>query len=376
MSGRFFQKSMLSLSLKFILSLLVMVMFAGLLSAHDAEAAKQGLKKSSNSTATALYAINIASYPEPFEKSWLPRDKSLKKYRLYTMKVRSRGKDWRALRVGFFNTEAEAKKALSTLSKKYKGAWIIKVTQGERKLAKKKVATAVKSVGSKINTASKSAGSKINTASKSAGSKIKGLAGHVGSWFSADPAKKSKAKKKSVKSVEKAASAVLYAINIASYPEPFEKSKLPRDKSLKKYRLYTIKVRSKGKDWRALRVGFFNTEAEAKKALSTLSKKYKGAWIIKASASERRLTGQKISEIGTASSKKARGVGAGFDHFRTGFPLTGGHERVRCESCHIRGLFKGTPSQCKTCHSPGGRIAASARLVIISIQRLLVTSVT
>lgn len=43
-----------------------------------------------------------------------------------------------------------------------------------------------------------------------------------------------------------------------------------------------------------------------------------------------------------------------FDHLRTGFPLTGSHERVRCESCHVRGMFAGTPRDCATCHSGGG----------------------
>jgi hypothetical protein len=43
-----------------------------------------------------------------------------------------------------------------------------------------------------------------------------------------------------------------------------------------------------------------------------------------------------------------------FDHLRTGFPLTGSHERARCESCHVGGMFEGTPRQCGTCHSGGG----------------------
>ena len=46
-----------------------------------------------------------------------------------------------------------------------------------------------------------------------------------------------------------------------------------------------------------------------------------------------------------------------FDHLRTGFPLTGAHSRVGCETCHVRGVFKGTPTQCRTCHSPGRGIA-------------------
>ena len=44
-----------------------------------------------------------------------------------------------------------------------------------------------------------------------------------------------------------------------------------------------------------------------------------------------------------------------FDHFSTGFPLTGQHTSVSCESCHIKGIFKGTPKSCNSCHN--GQIA-------------------
>ena len=43
--------------------------------------------------------------------------------------------------------------------------------------------------------------------------------------------------------------------------------------------------------------------------------------------------------------------GASFDHFLTGFPLTGSHISVDCASCHIAGRFKATPRQCFGCHN-------------------------
>jgi len=50
-----------------------------------------------------------------------------------------------------------------------------------------------------------------------------------------------------------------------------------------------------------------------------------------------------------------------FDHLRTGFPLTGAHERVRCEACHLRGVFEGTPTLCASCHGGGVVQEASAK---------------
>jgi hypothetical protein len=41
----------------------------------------------------------------------------------------------------------------------------------------------------------------------------------------------------------------------------------------------------------------------------------------------------------------------GFDHFTTGFPLTGRHEIVECSSCHLFGQFAGTPKECHLCHN-------------------------
>ncbi len=50
-----------------------------------------------------------------------------------------------------------------------------------------------------------------------------------------------------------------------------------------------------------------------------------------------------------------------FNHARTGFSLTGGHARAECGSCHLRGVFRGTPRQCMLCHTRGGRIDATPK---------------
>ncbi len=43
-------------------------------------------------------------------------------------------------------------------------------------------------------------------------------------------------------------------------------------------------------------------------------------------------------------------IGATFHHSTTAFPLTGAHQAVTCLSCHINGLYKGTPTTCVSCH--------------------------
>jgi hypothetical protein len=43
---------------------------------------------------------------------------------------------------------------------------------------------------------------------------------------------------------------------------------------------------------------------------------------------------------------------ATFDHDATGFPLHGAHSETNCNSCHIDGVFAGTPTDCFSCHEP------------------------
>lgn len=54
-------------------------------------------------------------------------------------------------------------------------------------------------------------------------------------------------------------------------------------------------------------------------------------------------------------------TGRNFDHTRTGFPLTGAHSRAECGECHARGIFKGTPRECVSCHTSGSARATTSK---------------
>lgn len=53
--------------------------------------------------------------------------------------------------------------------------------------------------------------------------------------------------------------------------------------------------------------------------------------------------------------------GRDFNHMTTGFILSGGHAVAACETCHIGGVFKGTPRACDGCHATGKRIIATPK---------------
>jgi len=50
-----------------------------------------------------------------------------------------------------------------------------------------------------------------------------------------------------------------------------------------------------------------------------------------------------------------------FNHMTTGFPLSGGHAVAACETCHVGGVFKGTPKTCDGCHAAGKRVVATPK---------------
>lgn len=69
-----------------------------------------------------------------------------------------------------------------------------------------------------------------------------------------------------------------------------------------------------------------------------------------------------LSAAAVAIAAPTRSTGAGdFNHMTTGFPLSGGHATAACETCHVGGVFKGTPKNCDGCHAVGKRVVATPK---------------
>jgi hypothetical protein len=62
-----------------------------------------------------------------------------------------------------------------------------------------------------------------------------------------------------------------------------------------------------------------------------------------------------------AVAAETRMGGRDFNHMATGFPLSGGHATAPCETCHVGGVFKGTPRNCDGCHAVGKRVLATPK---------------
>ncbi len=65
--------------------------------------------------------------------------------------------------------------------------------------------------------------------------------------------------------------------------------------------------------------------------------------------------------VTTLQAGAAQQIGRDFNHMTTGFPLAGGHAAAACESCHVGGVFKGTPRACDGCHAVGKRVVATPK---------------
>ena len=113
-----------------------------------------------------------------------------------------------------------------------------------------------------------------------------------------------------VKTRRTALSSGLYAINLESALSPFSKSALPDAAALRRYRLYTTQIESKGRLWYRLRLGFFPTRKAAGEVREALLNEYPRSWITKVSPGERDASAKTALLGGAAAPASARAVAA------------------------------------------------------------------
>lgn len=96
------------------------------------DAVADDVKTRRTSSSSGLYAINLESALRPYSKRGLPDAAALRRYRLYTTQIESKGRLWYRLRLGFFPTRKAAGKVREALLKYYPRSWITKVSPAER----------------------------------------------------------------------------------------------------------------------------------------------------------------------------------------------------------------------------------------------------
>ncbi|MCK5308519.1 MAG: SPOR domain-containing protein, partial [Zetaproteobacteria bacterium] len=124
MNKRYKYRTTLYVAIRGFFLLMAITLYLGVVSVPTANSVAQ---KESN-----RYAVNLVSSEKPIELSSLPPIKEFDTFRVYKTEVRKKGKVFYRLRLGFFATQKDARKVLTSVRKKYPEAWVTKVSLLER----------------------------------------------------------------------------------------------------------------------------------------------------------------------------------------------------------------------------------------------------
>src|ERR1035437_8345199 len=89
-----------------------------------------------------------------------------------------------------------------------------------------------------------------------------------------------------------------------------------------------------------------------------------GVWLMKMLTTNNRMIQMAAAmlmavTLSFSSLAQAEANNSAFDHNQTGFILKDVHLTLKCEQCHVDGIFKNTPTYCAGCHAGGTRVAAT-----------------
>jgi tetratricopeptide (TPR) repeat protein len=97
--------------------------------------ARQSAEAAVKAEAKGFYTINLESSNKPIEISSELMDRFSGDHELYITELQLDGAKWHRLRLGFFDTEAQAEAAVAPLRHYYSDAWVARVSSGEHVMA-------------------------------------------------------------------------------------------------------------------------------------------------------------------------------------------------------------------------------------------------
>jgi hypothetical protein len=210
---------------------------------------------------TANYVVNLESSKRGLDPRVVAAARRLPGT-AYILEVEVKGVKWERLRLGFFVSEVEARKALTGILDAFPQAWITRVDAGEIKLANaQQPASAVKSAS-----AAKVPAAKVPT-----------------------PKARVEASPFVAKSPAPQETAGRYIINLESTTGKIDDGALEAARANKGYSAYLMKATVKGTDWERLRLGFFRSESEAAKVMAGMLARFPQAWVTQAGAEDHEL---------------------------------------------------------------------------------------
>jgi hypothetical protein len=193
--------------------------------------------------AERLYAIQLSLSTSPADPATLPALSALSRHDLYQVIVPRGGHDGYALRLGFFPSARAAARVREDLLKAFPGAWVLRVPDSERGLAK-------------------------------------------ASRVVPKAAARARATPRAAEKRPAAAADDAYAIQLSLSGAPVDPAALPDLPELSRYWLYTNSYLKGGATWYRLRLGFVPTAKAAAKVQRAVAGAFPGAWVLKVPAGE------------------------------------------------------------------------------------------
>lgn len=184
------------------------------------------------------YVIQISLEKKPVDPKSLPDLAAFGDYRLYQTSFRKGGTTWYRLRLGFFPDMESAERVRRTLLEHYVDAWITRVSMQERKAS---------------------------------------AAGAI--QVSARPSRARENKPKGDG---------IYAVQLWRGTRAPNPAHLPDRPEFREYRLYVAEEQKGDTTYHQLRVGFFDSAAEAAPVQRALARAFPGAWVVEVSKREKR----------------------------------------------------------------------------------------
>lgn len=194
------------------------------------------------------YTVTLRSSTKPFPQTEFQIPAGFEKYKIYSARFLKNGAPIHRLRLGYFDTEKQARNALEKLKEQYPAAWIAIVAKGEN----------LEQPYYAIN---------LDSAAKYALSSLRKQDGQLEKLLPMGPE---------------------WSLTL---PSDFQTKKtIPRDTGLESnlYQLYVTQFKTDdGRLSNRLRLGFFSNKDQAEEALSLLKKFYPQAWVTKVTAKEK-----------------------------------------------------------------------------------------
>jgi len=328
--------------------MLVIVALTGVFAVPAVFATEAGMMRSGQDAVVAHgFVIRLASTRSRFTADDIDELDISPGNRVYTTSFKKDGTQWQQLRLGFFDTRADALAALKKIEAGYPDAQVAPVTSADRRSSPTVIpagrSAAQRAPVQEVVRAETPAAQHAISPTDTTHHRVSSLFGKFSpsNWFGG------------ISGDESAASPVTQASAASGYDKDAGAGESAVTGSL-----------AVSENTQASHGTYTVAPVKESPAFSGFRKLSPAGWFSNKTREDMQpvAPAQQGGMVKVAAATPAA-VGSGtvvFDHASTGFVLEGAHAAADCSSCHLQGVFKGTPTQCNTCHAPGSRMSGQS----------------